>query len=70
MAYNSLLTYTSHFMLLWGEVSWNPLASASVKTWLEQYSDAMETFSADSDDVSVREHVGLFRIRFGLCVVI
>ena len=38
MAYNSLLTYTSHFMLLWGEVSWNPLAPVPVKTWLEQYS--------------------------------
>ena len=33
-----------------------------MKTWLEQYSDAMETFSADSDDVSVREHVGRFVI--------
>ena len=70
MAHNSLLTYTSHFMLLWGEVLWNPLAPIQVKTWLEQYSDAMKTFSAYSDDVSVREQVGLFQIRFGLCVVI
>ena len=70
MAYNSLRTYTSHFMLLWGEVSWDPLAPVQVRTWLEQYSDAMETSCADSDDVSVREHVGLSRIRFGFCVVL
>ena len=44
------------------------------ETWLEQHFHAMETFSADSDEVSVRENVGLllvgFRRRFELCVVI
>ena len=31
MADNSLRMHPSHFMLLWREVTWNPLASASVK---------------------------------------
>ena len=31
------LDVVSHFMLLWGEVSWNPLGPVPVKTWLEQY---------------------------------
>ena len=43
-------------------------------TWLEGYFSAMETFSADSDDVSVWKHVGLllanFRSQLELCVVI
>ena len=56
--------------LFLGDITNNlPVCSpVQVRTWLEQYSDAMETSCADSDDVSVREHVGLSRIRFGFCV--
>ena len=59
-------------MLLWTEVSWNPLAFFVNETWLEQHVSAMETFSADRDDVSVWKHAGLllvnFRSRLELCV--
>ena len=65
-AYNSLRMQTSLFMLLEKEVSWIP------HIWLEQHFHVMETFSADSDDVSVWELVGLLpvgiRNRFELCV--
>ena len=44
------------------------------ETWLVQCISAMETSSAERDDVSVLEHVRLlfvkFRNRFELCVVI
>ena len=39
--------------------------------WLEQYTDAMEAFSADRDDVSVCKLAGLLVVsQFELCVVI
>ena len=44
------------------------------ETWLEQFIDAMEPFSADRNDVSVWELIDFllvdFRRRFELCVEI
>ena len=48
----------------------DPAGSFNKEIWLEQHVGAMETFSADSDDVSVWENVGLllvdFHVRFEL----
>ena len=64
---------TSHFMVLWKDVSWIPLASLPNETCQDQHFRATETLGADSDDVSVWEFIGLlvvgtFRSRFELCV--
>ena len=49
MAYSSLRMKTSHFMLLWSEVTVESADSCTNDTWLLQYFRTTEAFAADRD---------------------
>ena len=61
-AVSSLQMSASHFVTCWAECAVESVGSFTREICVEQYLDAIETFSADSGDVSLLEHEGLFVI--------
>ena len=61
-AVSSLQMSASNFMTSWAECVVESVGSFTREICVEHYFDAIEAFSADSGDLSLREHVGLFVI--------